>query len=156
MGCLRRLPGCCGREALFKPAGAQCQERSQQEFDRTVLAHGWFICPIWLISELSELVKQSIHGIVGVGRELKAHPAPTPAVGRAAPNQLRLPRAPSNLALSTSRDGAPQLLWAAAPVPQCPPACDHLCALLWTHSNSSTPSWTAGSRPGHSTPDGAL
>jgi len=45
-----------------------------------------------------------------------------PAVGRAAPHQLRLPRAPSsNLALSTSRDGAPQLLWAAVPAPHCPP-----------------------------------
>jgi len=38
-------------------------------------------------------------------------------VGRAAPHQLRLPRAPSNLALSASRDGAPQLLWAAGPAP---------------------------------------
>jgi len=38
--------------------------------------------------------------------DLKAHAAPTPAVGRAALHQLRLPRAPSNLALSTSRDGA--------------------------------------------------
>ena len=41
------------------------------------------------------------------GRDLKAHPAPNPAVGRAAPHQLRLPRAPSNLALSASRDVAP-------------------------------------------------
>jgi len=38
-------------------------------------------------------------------------------MGRAATQQLRLPRAPSNLALSTSRDGAPQLSWAAVPVP---------------------------------------
>jgi len=38
-------------------------------------------------------------------------------MGRAAPHQLRLPRAPSSLALSASRDGAPQLLWAAVPVP---------------------------------------
>ena len=30
-----------------------------------------------------------------------------PAVGRAATQQLRLPRAPSNLALSTSRGGTP-------------------------------------------------
>ena len=37
---------------------------------------------------------------------------PTRAVGRAAPQQLRLPRASSSLA---SRDGAPQLLWAAVP-----------------------------------------
>ena len=39
---------------------------------------------------------------------------------RAAPHQLRLPRAPSNLALSASRDGAPQLLWAAVPAPHRP------------------------------------
>ena len=31
--------------------------------------------------------------------------------------QLRQPRAPSNLALNTSRDGAPWLLWAAVPAP---------------------------------------
>jgi len=37
--------------------------------------------------------------MVWVGRNLKAHPAPAPAVGRAAPHHLRLPRAPSNLAL---------------------------------------------------------
>jgi len=41
-------------------------------------------------------------------------------MGRAAPHQLRLPRAPSNLALSASRDGAPQLLWVPVPVPHCP------------------------------------
>ena len=48
------------------------------------------------------------HRTARVGRDLKAHPDPTPATGRAAPHQLRLPRAPSNLALSASRDGAPQ------------------------------------------------
>ena len=37
------------------------------------------------------------------------------AVSRAAPHQLRLLRTPSNPALSTSRDGVPQLLWAAMP-----------------------------------------
>jgi len=37
-------------------------------------------------------------------------------MGRAAPHQLSLLRAPSNLALRTSRNGAPQLLWAAVPV----------------------------------------
>jgi len=52
-----------------------------------------------------------------IGRELKAHSAPTPVLGRAAPHQLRLLRAPSNLALSASSDGAPQLLWAAGPAP---------------------------------------
>jgi len=41
-------------------------------------------------------------------------------MGRAAPYQLRLPRAASNLALNASRDGAPQLLWAAVPEPHCP------------------------------------
>ena len=41
------------------------------------------------------------------GRDLTDHPAPTPTMGRAAPHQLRLPRAPSNLALNASRDGAP-------------------------------------------------
>ena len=39
--------------------------------------------------------------MVWVGMDLKAHPAPTPAVGRAAPYRLRLPRALSNLASST-------------------------------------------------------
>jgi len=33
--------------------------------------------------------------------------------GLAAPHQLRLPRAPSNLALSISKDEAPTALWAA-------------------------------------------
>jgi len=37
-------------------------------------------------------------------------------MGRAAPHQLRLPRAPSHLALSACRDGAPTALWAAVPV----------------------------------------
>jgi len=48
--------------------------------------------------------------MVWVGRDLKAHAAPTPAIGRTAPHQLRLHRAPSDLALSTSRYGVPQLL----------------------------------------------
>ena len=44
-----------------------------------------------------------------VGGEPKAQPVPPPAMGRAAPHQLRLPRAPSHLASSACRDGAPQL-----------------------------------------------
>ena len=36
---------------------------------------------------------------------IEDHSFPTPASGRAAIHQVRLPRAPSNLALSTSRDG---------------------------------------------------
>jgi len=55
--------------------------------------------------------------MVWVGRDLKAHPAPTPAVGRAAPHQLRLPTAPSKLVLSASRHGAPRL----SPRPAAPP-----------------------------------
>ena len=46
------------------------------------------------------------------------HSPPSPNPCR--PHQLRLPRAPSNLALSASRDGAPQLLWAAVPAPHRP------------------------------------
>jgi len=53
----------------------------------------------------------------GTLRIIKFQP---PAAGRAASHQLTLPRAPSNLALSTSRDGAPQLIWAALPVPHHP------------------------------------
>jgi len=45
--------------------------------------------------------------MVWVGRDLKAHPVPTPGHGLAAPSQVRLPRAPSNLALRTSSNGVP-------------------------------------------------
>jgi len=58
--------------------------------------------------------------MVWAGRDLKVHPAPYPCPGQGCPHQLRLPRAPSNLALSPSRDEAPQLLWtacASAPLP---------------------------------------
>jgi len=55
-----------------------------------------------------------------VGRDLKTFPASHHPMGRAAPHQLRLPRAPSNLALSACRDGAAQLLWAAVPAPYSP------------------------------------
>ena len=40
-----------------------------------------------------------------VGRELTASPSPTLCSGLVAPNQIRLLRAPSSLALSISRDG---------------------------------------------------
>ena len=63
---------------------------------------------------------KSQNGLGWKGPGSTHHPNPTPAMGRAAPHQLRLPRAPFNLALSTSRDGAPQLLWAAGPAPHCP------------------------------------
>jgi len=45
--------------------------------------------------------------MVWVERDLKAHPVLTPLlVGRAATHQLRLPSAPSNLAMNASGDGA--------------------------------------------------
>jgi len=40
------------------------------------------------------------------GRNLKDHLVLSPDVGRAATQQMRLPRAPSNLAFNISRDGA--------------------------------------------------
>jgi len=43
---------------------------------------------------------------------LKDNPVTIPCHGLAAPHQLRLPRAPT-MALGTSRDGAPTLLWAS-------------------------------------------
>ena len=60
------------------------------------------------------------HRMAQVGRDLKAHPAPTPCCGQGCHPAAQLPRAPSNLALSASMDGAPQLLWAAVPGPHCP------------------------------------
>jgi len=48
---------------------------------------------------------------------LKAHLVPTPAMDWLPPYDEA---APSNLALSTSRDGAPTALWAAVPVPHHP------------------------------------
>ena len=47
-------------------------------------------------------------------------PVPTLCHGQGCHPPAQLPRAPSNLALNASRDGAPQLLWAAVPVPHCP------------------------------------
>jgi len=41
------------------------------------------------------------------GGDLEVDAVPTPTMDRAAIQQIRLPRAPSNLASSTSRDGAP-------------------------------------------------
>ena len=57
---------------------------------------------------------KSYNGIiewVGLEGALKITELQSPAMSRAAPHQLRLPRAPSKLALSASRDGTPQLLW---------------------------------------------
>ena len=58
--------------------------------------------------------------MVWVAIDLKDSQLQPPAMGTAATHQLRLPRAASKLVLSASRDGAPQLLWAAVPVPHHP------------------------------------
>ena len=81
------------------------------------------------------------HRMVWVGRNLKAHLVPTPGMGRAATQQLGLPRAPSNLASSASGDGAPQLLWE---VPHHPilPLYDNFCSLPGSNQ-------AASSRAGH-------
>jgi len=52
-----------------------------------------------------------------IGRDLKAHQAPTTLPGLSAAHQISLPRAPSSLALSTCMDGAFTLPWAAVPGP---------------------------------------
>jgi len=54
-------------------------------------------------------------GLEGISKPIQFHPLPWLGT-----HQLRLPRVPSNVALSTSRDGAPQLLWAAIPAPHRP------------------------------------
>ena len=52
------------------------------------------------------------HGMVWVGKDLKAHPAPSHAMGRDTSHQTRIPETPS-MALGASRDGAPTALGAA-------------------------------------------
>ena len=53
-------------------------------------------------------------------RSLQPTQPQPPAEGRDASQQLRPPRAPSSLALSACRDGAPTALWAAVPGPHHP------------------------------------
>ena len=85
------------RNSLQTPQLAKAQLTVRQ------CLHHWSsdssICcsPVWVI--------ESQNG--WVGRDLKAHPVPPRAMGRAATQQLRLPRAPSSLALNAPRDGAP-------------------------------------------------
>jgi len=55
----------------------------------------------------SSILESQKHRIIQLDGTLKP-----PAMGRAATHQIRLPRTSSSLALNTSRDGAPQLLWA--------------------------------------------
>ena len=108
--------------------------------------------------ELRPLQTDTSHRTARVGRALKAHSAsPPPAMGRAAPPQLRLPRVPSNLAMSASRDGAPQLLWAAVPAPHCPLSKElHPLAILlealvvffWIKFTNFTSKFTSETSPG--------
>ena len=58
--------------------------------------------------------------MIRVRRHFKVHPALTPAMGRAAPHQLRLPRAHPTWPSVPPGMGHPQLLWAAVPVPYHP------------------------------------
>jgi len=54
------------------------------------------------------------HRMAWVGRDFKALPVPTPATGRAATQQLKMPRASSNLAPSLQRWGTPAPLGSCA------------------------------------------
>jgi len=62
---------------------------------------------------------------LGLEGPLKPPHFQPPAVGRAAPRQLRLPRAPSNLALTPPQMAHPQPLWAAV---------QHLTEYNWKHT----------------------
>ena len=59
------------------------------------------------------------HRIFKVRKDLKTHPVPPRAVGRAATQQLRLLRAPYNLALNLQGWGTTAHRQ-AVPVPHCP------------------------------------
>jgi len=59
-----------------------------------------------LSTEDNQFSNTEYYGIACVGRDLKVHPVPTPCHGLAAPYQVRLLRAPSNLALGICRDTA--------------------------------------------------
>ena len=52
------------------------------------------------------------HKMVWVGRDIKAHSALTPLLWVGCPPPAQAARDPSNMALSTSRDGVPTALWA--------------------------------------------
>jgi len=46
------------------------------------------------------------------------HPVPTLLLwAGSATHQIRMPKTPSNVALNTSMEGKPQLLWEAVPIP---------------------------------------
>ena len=57
---------------------------------------------VWARREV-DLLEPSNHGMVGLKGTLKP-PSPNPCLGLVAPHQIRLPRAPSNPSLGTSRE----------------------------------------------------
>ena len=57
-------------------------------------------------SPLYQIIESWYHRMAWVGRNIAALP-PHPYSGLAVLHQIRLPRAPSNRTLGTSRDGAP-------------------------------------------------
>jgi len=76
----------------------------------TSLVCGVFCTPISL--ELGTIkrpkpIESQKHRMAWVGRDVKDHPVSNSCFGQGCPQKLRLPRAPSNLAFSASRDGAP-------------------------------------------------
>lgn len=73
-------------------------------------------------------------GLEGTSKTIQFQP---PATGTS--HQLRLPRVTSSLAWSTSRDGAPQFLWAAVPGPRYPLSkefLEHLLLSSFIHPSS--------------------
>lgn len=60
----------------------------------------------------SPLLFIQCHRVVWVGRDIKAHSALTPLLWVGCPPPAQAARDPSNMALSTSRDGVPTALWA--------------------------------------------
>ena len=74
------------------------------------------------------MIYLSLHSMAWVGRDLKAHPVPPPAMGWVPP-PAQAAQGPS-MALGTSRDGAPTALWAAVPGPQ------HLWVKIFVHTSN--------------------
>jgi len=71
----------------YDPEGAEIRMLSAAEYD-------YLFCVLLCLMH---------HRMAWVGSDLKDHPVPTPCCGLVVPHQLRLPRALSNLALSTSQ-----------------------------------------------------
>ena len=69
----------------------------------------------WCLGSKNHWIIKSQNGLGWKGPQ--SPPSPTPCWGQGCPSPAQLPRAPSNLALSASRGGAPQLLWVAVPAP---------------------------------------